>query len=163
MGVKSELQRGIKSGFRNYHNNAYFKAVIDLNYRNKIFDNAFRKTTNNMNTILYGPPGTGKTYHTIDLAVRIAAPDEYTEGDHEANKEVYEHSEDDLRQMFAYNKLFGTLQSYLIYPGEYRAVKGEFYEMEKNGTCALRFIPFLTEGRLNHFSIDTFLDELLKN
>ena len=90
MGVKSELQRGIKSGFRNYHNNAYYKAVIDLNYRNKLFDIAFRKTTNNMNTILYGPLGTGKTYHTIDLAVRIAAPNDYTEGDHKANKEVYD-------------------------------------------------------------------------
>jgi hypothetical protein len=43
-----------------------------------------------LNTILYGPPGTGKTYYTIDLAVRIAAPDEYTEGDHRANKAVFE-------------------------------------------------------------------------
>jgi len=72
-------------------------------------------------------------------------------------------SEDDLRQMFAYNKLFGTLQSYLIYPGEYRAVQGEFYDIEKNGTCALRFIPFLKEGRLSHYAIDYFLDELLKS
>ena len=43
-----------------------------------------------LNTILYGPPGTGKTYHTIDLAVKIAAPNEYAEGDHITNKAIYE-------------------------------------------------------------------------
>ena len=30
-----------------------------------------------LNTILYGPPGTGKTYHTIDRALQICAPDIY--------------------------------------------------------------------------------------
>jgi 5-methylcytosine-specific restriction endonuclease McrBC GTP-binding regulatory subunit McrB len=43
-----------------------------------------------LNTILYGPPGTGKTYNTIDLAVKIAAPEEYSENNHEANKVIYE-------------------------------------------------------------------------
>ncbi|MCK4920700.1 MAG: hypothetical protein KAS71_06625 [Bacteroidales bacterium] len=35
-----------------------------------------------LNTILYGPPGTGKTYHTIDMAVEIAAPVEYDSDNH---------------------------------------------------------------------------------
>ena len=43
-----------------------------------------------LNTILFGPPGTGKTYHTIDLAVKIAAPDQYAENDHETNKGIYD-------------------------------------------------------------------------
>lgn len=42
-----------------------------------------------LNQILYGPPGTGKTYHTIDKAVQIAAPDEYTHN-HRKNKQMYE-------------------------------------------------------------------------
>jgi len=42
-----------------------------------------------INQILYGPPGTGKTYHTIDLAVRIAAKDQYKPNDHPSNKEVF--------------------------------------------------------------------------
>ena len=43
-----------------------------------------------LNTILFGPPGTGKTYHTIDLAVQIASPEDYSETDHAANKLVFE-------------------------------------------------------------------------
>jgi len=43
-----------------------------------------------LNTILFGPPGTGKTYNTIDLAVKIAAPDEYKEGNHQSNKGVFD-------------------------------------------------------------------------
>jgi hypothetical protein len=43
-----------------------------------------------LNIILYGPPGTGKTYNTIDLAVKIAAPAEYKEGNHALNKTIYE-------------------------------------------------------------------------
>jgi 5-methylcytosine-specific restriction protein B len=33
---------------------------------------------NSLNTILYGPPGTGKTYHTINKALEIIAPDFYS-------------------------------------------------------------------------------------
>jgi len=43
-----------------------------------------------LNTILYGPPGTGKTYHTVDLAVKIASPEKYIEGNHEENKKIYD-------------------------------------------------------------------------
>ena len=51
-------------------------------------------------------------------------------------------SEDDVRQMFAYNKLFETKQAYLVYPGEAKVVQGEFYDAVNNGTCGLRIIPF---------------------
>lgn len=43
-----------------------------------------------LNTILYGPPGTGKTYHTVDMAVKIAAADLYELDNHEANKQTYD-------------------------------------------------------------------------
>jgi hypothetical protein len=47
-----------------------------------------------LNQILYGPPGTGKTYRTIDLAVKIAAPesvnDEGTFDAHKENKSIFD-------------------------------------------------------------------------
>ena len=70
-------------------------------------------------------------------------------------------SEDDIRQMFAYNKLFGTRLAYLVYPGENRSVHGEFYNSNENGACGLRFIFFLKDGKLCHSAIDAFLDELV--
>jgi 5-methylcytosine-specific restriction protein B len=42
------------------------------------------------NQILFGPPGTGKTYNTIDLAVQIAEPTDYEEGNHIKNKETFD-------------------------------------------------------------------------
>lgn len=42
------------------------------------------------NIILYGPPGTGKTYNTVDKAVKIIAPQDYKDGDHEVNKIIYD-------------------------------------------------------------------------
>jgi len=53
-----------------------------------IDDKIFKKFP--LNTILFGPPGTGKTYNTVDLAVRVASPNDYSEGEHEANKLVFE-------------------------------------------------------------------------
>ncbi|MCZ8215426.1 MAG: AAA family ATPase, partial [Cyclobacteriaceae bacterium] len=43
----------------------------------------------NLNTILYGPPGTGKTFNSIDRAVQIAKPDQYT-GEHTENKKLFD-------------------------------------------------------------------------
>lgn len=46
------------------------------------FDNdkpSLNMDTKSINQILFGPPGTGKTYNTINLAVRIAYPDEFYE------------------------------------------------------------------------------------
>lgn len=42
-----------------------------------------------LNLIMYGPPGTGKTYHTIDKAVEIIAPEEYDPNSHDANRIIY--------------------------------------------------------------------------
>jgi hypothetical protein len=53
-------------------------------YKNHLFGNPM------FNQILFGPPGTGKTYHTIDIAVKIAAPEEYIVDDHHHNKGVFD-------------------------------------------------------------------------
>jgi 5-methylcytosine-specific restriction enzyme subunit McrC len=71
-------------------------------------------------------------------------------------------SEDDLRQMFAYNKLFKVNQAFLFYPGEFRSIHGNFYDSGENGTCGLKFVPFLKKGKISHSAICDFLDELVK-
>ncbi len=43
-----------------------------------------------LNQILYGPPGTGKTYNTIDLAVKIAAPNRHIQNDRRANQKLFD-------------------------------------------------------------------------
>ena len=68
-------------------------------------------------------------------------------------------SEDDIRQMFAYNRLFGTSIAFLAYPGELRHIHGEFYDPEENGECGLSFIPFLDHGRLSSQGIEQFFLE----
>lgn len=68
-------------------------------------------------------------------------------------------SEDDIRQMFAYNKLFGAKQSYLLYPGESESIDGEFYTPEDNGYCGLSFIPFVENGSLTSKGIERFYNE----
>ncbi|MCZ8354664.1 MAG: AAA family ATPase [Cyclobacteriaceae bacterium] len=47
------------------------------------------KKPTSLNIILYGPPGTGKTYNSIDRAVQIAKPDQYT-GEHTTNKKLFD-------------------------------------------------------------------------
>ena len=71
-------------------------------------------------------------------------------------------SEDDLRQMYTYNKLFGTLQSFLLYPGKYDSVQGEFYDSEENGCCGLSFIPFLEDGKLSDYGLRKFFHYINK-
>jgi len=70
-------------------------------------------------------------------------------------------SEDDIRQMFAYNKLFGARQAFLVYPGKNPSVYGEFYDYDQNGTCGLKFVSFIKEGRLSYTGIESLLRELL--
>jgi 5-methylcytosine-specific restriction enzyme subunit McrC len=65
-------------------------------------------------------------------------------------------SEEDIRQMFAYNKLFGTKQAILLYPGLSESVNGEFYVPEENGSCGMSFVPFVESGRLITKGIDRF-------
>lgn len=59
---------------------------------NLLLTNVEKSIPNKMqrNIILYGPPGTGKTYHSIDLAVKIAAPELYKAGAHIENKIIYD-------------------------------------------------------------------------
>jgi 5-methylcytosine-specific restriction protein B len=90
--VKSELDHDTKSPFRKFHNSAFLDAVIDPDYRELLFKRVYGPDIPimNLNTLLYGPPGTGKTYSTIDLAVRITAPEDYSPNNHRANRKVYE-------------------------------------------------------------------------
>jgi len=100
--VKSELDHGTKSPFRKSHNSAFLDAVIDPDYRELLFKKAYGPDipVMNLNTLLYGPPGTGKTYSTIDLAVRITSPEDYSPGNHQANRKVYEKLVRDGRIVF---------------------------------------------------------------
>lgn len=64
-----------------------------INNIDKLLSNKSRTSMEkefSLNTILYGPPGTGKTYHTVDMAVQIAVPEEYIDGNHKANKKTYD-------------------------------------------------------------------------
>ncbi len=70
-------------------------------------------------------------------------------------------SEEDVRQMFAYNKLFNTRKSWLVYPGESASVTGRFYESENNGECSLASIMFHRDGRLCDAGIREFASKLL--
>lgn len=70
-------------------------------------------------------------------------------------------SEDDLRQMFAYNKLFKSNKAFLIYPGENNAVAGDFFNKTDHGSCGLKFVSFLKEGKLSSKGIEEMAKELL--
>lgn len=57
-------------------------------------------------------------------------------------------SDEDLRQMFAYNRVFGVERSVLLYPGEYENVEGEFVS-EDGGSCGAVFVRVMDgEGNL---------------
>jgi 5-methylcytosine-specific restriction enzyme subunit McrC len=71
-------------------------------------------------------------------------------------------SEEDIRQMFAYNRLFGSSLAFLAYPGESRHIQGEFYDPEENGECGLLFIHFIENGRLTGKGIDHFLEDFIR-
>ena len=65
-------------------------------------------------------------------------------------------SEDDLRQMFAYNRLFNARLSYLVYPGNSGQISGHFYEKNENGECGLSFIRFFIDNKLSGEGIEDF-------
>src|SRR5690554_5475480 len=67
-GVKNELSRTTKSGYRKYNNSDFENYVFEISEET----NTTKKPMNfPLNTILYGPPGTGKTYNTILKAAQI--------------------------------------------------------------------------------------------
>lgn len=70
-------------------------------------------------------------------------------------------SEDDIRQMFAYNRLFNSKESYLVYPGSNLSVNGNFFNNPINGGCGLEFIDFVKDGCLNSTGIDTLLKKIV--
>jgi 5-methylcytosine-specific restriction enzyme subunit McrC len=72
-------------------------------------------------------------------------------------------SEDDLRQMFTYNRLFGTGMAYLVYPGEGKMIDGEFYDSEENGQCGLSFIQFIENCKLTGTGVESFARNLFES
>lgn len=95
--IEAELQRTDVSGFQEHENETFRKAVFDKNYRQQLFNEQFgtsvpmeNQTNLPLNRILYGPPGTGKTYHTIDIAVKLADPKRYSADNHAENQKVFE-------------------------------------------------------------------------
>lgn len=76
--VGKELEKTERTSHKNVHNPMFFRAVVDNQYRQYIFDKIFisenKMIKRPLNQILYGPPGTGKTYNTINKAVEIANP-----------------------------------------------------------------------------------------
>ena len=71
--ISNEMARTKKSSFSEYNNEAYRKAIFDVEYRNYILESSefnlnssfeMKPTNQNfpLNQILYGPPGTGKTF-----------------------------------------------------------------------------------------------------
>jgi 5-methylcytosine-specific restriction enzyme subunit McrC len=67
-------------------------------------------------------------------------------------------SDNDLRQIFAYNRLFNSKSGVLLYPGSNKQTNG-IYETEFGGSCGLQMINVLDEnGKLitDKMLLDTF-------
>lgn len=69
-------------------------------------------------------------------------------------------SEEDIRQMFAYNKLFGVNKAWLIYPGDTKSQEGHFFESDNNGQCGLSFVSFLDNRSLSDKGVSEFIESL---
>jgi len=95
--------------------------------------------TGPLNIILYGPPGTGKTYHSIDYAVQIASPKHYHQGDHKANKKVFDNLRKDgqlefvtFHQNYSYEDFMIGLRPDPDSPQlRFTPYKGVFYQLCK--------------------------------
>lgn len=55
-------------------------------------------------------------------------------------------SDDDLKQMFAYNKRFLSIESVLLYPGNNEIRKGAFFD---DGFCSVQCVSILKEKKLD--------------
>jgi hypothetical protein len=89
-GIDIELKRSPKSGFRKYNKPEFEDFVLNGDFKQEINENTITAMKHPLNQILYGPPGTGKTYNTVDKSVSIISPRDYQEGNHTANKFVYD-------------------------------------------------------------------------
>jgi len=56
-------------------------------------------------------------------------------------------SDDDLKQMFAYNLRFGAKRSILVYPGRKPSYAGQFFDAA-HGSCELYFLDVVKDGKL---------------
>ena len=89
-GIEIELNRAPKSGYRKFNKLEFENFVMHNEFT--IMEKEKTNTTNKqpLNQILFGPPGTGKTYNTIDKAVEIISPSEFSKDNHYNNKLVYQ-------------------------------------------------------------------------
>ena len=65
------IEEPLKNAFELYiDHHGKIEGISEVNYKSK-------DTSEKLNQILFGPPGTGKTYHTVNRALQIVAPEFY--------------------------------------------------------------------------------------
>jgi 5-methylcytosine-specific restriction enzyme subunit McrC len=70
-------------------------------------------------------------------------------------------SDDDLKQMFSYNKIFEGTESWLLYPNDENiSKKGKF--TKEHGSCGMMLITTIFGGELNHIELGNLLINELK-
>jgi 5-methylcytosine-specific restriction enzyme subunit McrC len=73
----------------------------------------------------------------------------------------YRPKDEDLKQMYSYNKLFDSTQSWLIYPSD-KPIKKEGMFIEDSSSCGMLLVTPLVGGELRHEELqDVLLNELL--
>ena len=69
-------------------------------------------------------------------------------------------SDEDLKQMFAYNNRFQSKYSILLYPGKKVGYAGSFFRQEENGHCELYFLNVLNDGKLTADEVDKLIQKI---
>jgi 5-methylcytosine-specific restriction enzyme subunit McrC len=67
-------------------------------------------------------------------------------------------SDEDLKQMFAYNNRFQSKHSILLYPGKKNSYSGSFYDT--HGICELIFLDVLEKNRLNPKCVNAIIEKI---
>jgi 5-methylcytosine-specific restriction enzyme subunit McrC len=67
-------------------------------------------------------------------------------------------SDEDLKQMFAYNNRFQSKHSILLYPGKKNSYSGSFYDT--HGICELIFLDVLEKNRLNPKCVNGIIEKI---
>jgi 5-methylcytosine-specific restriction enzyme subunit McrC len=67
-------------------------------------------------------------------------------------------SDEDLKQMFAYNNRFKSKHSILLYPGKKNNYSGSFYDT--HGICELIFLDVLEKNRLNPKCVNAIIEKI---
>jgi 5-methylcytosine-specific restriction enzyme subunit McrC len=68
-------------------------------------------------------------------------------------------SDEDLKQMFAYNNRFNSKHSILLYPGKKNSYSGSFYD--SHGVCELLFLDVLEKSRLNPKCVNGIVEKIM--